>query len=77
MTIRRRLKADTIRVETEANTVFYYNAYDRLGSVTQELKDQDRHQVFLTDKALDDLYEVLKQREAHKQFLANKYGANA
>lgn len=78
MTARRRLNADTIRIETEANTVFFYNAYDKLGSVSQELRHgEPRQQVFLTDKALDDLYEALKVRAAHQEFLANKYGANA
>jgi hypothetical protein len=77
MTARRRLIADTIRVDTEAGTIFYYNAYDRLGSVTQTLNGDRENRVYLTDNALDDLYEALKKREAHKQFLAAKYGENA
>lgn len=77
MPARRRLKADTIRVETDANTLFFYNAYDRLGSVRQTLHNDKENLVFLTDQALDDLYEALKAREAHKQFLAAKYGDDA
>jgi hypothetical protein len=77
MPARRHLKADTIRVDTDASTIFYYNAYDRLGSVSQTLTDDRENRVYLTDKALDDLYEALKQREAHKQFLVAKYGENA
>lgn len=79
MPARRRLKADTIRVELPlADTLFYYNAYDRLGSLRQTLSDsRGRQEVHLTDEALDDLYEALKAREAHKNFLAAKYGADA
>jgi hypothetical protein len=73
---RRRLIADTIHIETAADTVFFYNAYDKLGSVSQNLHGT-KNQVFLTEEALDDLYEALKQREAHKKFLAAKYGDNA
>ena len=77
MPARRHLKADTIRVETDADTIFFYNAHDRLGSIRQNLTDQREHCVYLTENALDDLYEALKKREAHKQFLAAKYGENA
>lgn len=79
MTTRRRLKADTIRVELPlADTLFYYNAYDRLGSLRQTLSDSQGSQVVhLLDEDLDALYEALKAREAHKQFLAAKYGADA
>ena len=73
---RRRIKADVIRVEAEVDVIFYYNAYDRLGTISQELNGRS-NQVVLTDNALDDLYEALKARKAHKQFLAAKYGANA
>ena len=76
MSARRRLKADTIRVETDANVVIHYNAYDKLGTLYQHLNGRD-NQVILTEGALDALYEVLKQREAHKAFLVEKYGASA
>jgi phosphoglycerol transferase MdoB-like AlkP superfamily enzyme len=77
MSARRRLNADTIRVDSVANVIFYYNAYDRLGSISQNLTGQSNQTVHLLDEALDDLYEALKKREAHKQFLAAKYGENA
>lgn len=79
MTARRRLKADTIRVELPlADTLFYYNAYDRLGSLRQTLSDSQGSQVVhFTDDALDALYEALKVRQAHQEFLAAKYGADA
>lgn len=76
MPARRRLNADTIRIETEVGVVFHYNAYDKLGDVYQSLHGRENH-VVLTDKALDDLYEALKAREALKATLAAKYGENA
>lgn len=77
MTARRRLKADTIRVELPlADTLFYYNAYDRLGELVQNLHGTEVR-VYLTDDALDALYEALTARQAHREFLAAKYGADA
>lgn len=76
MTSRRRLKADYIRVETEVDVVVVLDTYHKIGSIHQVLNGKS-HMVALTEKAMDDLYEALKAREAHKQFLANKYGADA
>lgn len=73
---RRRLKSDFIRVDTEVDVVVILDTYNNIGSIYQELNGRN-NQIVLSDQAMDDLYEALKQREAQKQFLAAKYGANA
>jgi len=73
---RRKLNADYARIETEVNVIVVVDTYNKIHSIRQELNGRDNH-VYLTDKAMDDLYEALKKREAHKEFLAAKYGANA
>ena len=76
MTIRRRLKADYNLIETNRGVKFLYDAHVHLGAITSNDGDRWNH-ISLTEDDLDAIYEALKQREAHKQFLANKYGANA
>jgi hypothetical protein len=73
---RRQLKADWIRVETDANVIIALDSYHKLGTINQELHGKSHH-IVLTDNAMDVLYAALKQREAHKLFLAGKYGDDA
>lgn len=76
MSARRKLNSDYIRIETEVDVVVLLDTYNKIGSISQELHGRTNN-IVLTDQAMDDLYEALKQREAQKQFLAAKYGANA
>jgi hypothetical protein len=73
---RRRLNADYNKTETATGMVFVWDTISKIGSISRE-KDGKWDFVTLADSDLDDLYEALKKREAHKQFLATKYGANA
>jgi hypothetical protein len=73
---RRKLNADYIRIETEVDVIVLLDTYNKIGSISQELHGRTNN-IVLTDQAMDDLYEALKAREAHKQFLAAKYGDNA
>ena len=79
MPARRRLKADYQRTDLDAEGVditLVVDTYNGIGSISKQVDDR-WHFITLTDQAMDDLYEALKAREAHKQFLAAKYGANA
>jgi hypothetical protein len=73
---RRQLKADYAVTETEVNVRILVDSYHKCHSIVQELNGRHSH-VVLTDKAMDDLYAALKRREAHKLFLAGKYGDDA
>ena len=73
---RRKLNADYARTETEVNVIIIVDTYNKIHSINQSLNGRD-NQVVLTDQAMDDLYEALKKREAHKEFLVAKYGENA
>lgn len=76
MPARRRLKTDYHRTDLHGYVVFITDTYAKIGSISTERDGRWQH-ISLSDQALDDLYEALKAREAHKQFLATKYGANA
>lgn len=76
MPARRRLKADFNRTDTATGLTFIWDTASKVGSISRE-RDGKWDFVSLADSDLDDLYEALKAREAHKQFLANKYGVEA
>ena len=76
MSARRRLKSDYNKTETATGLTFVWDNNSKVGSVSRE-RDGKWDFVALADSDLDDLYEALKQREAHKQFLVAKYGENA
>jgi hypothetical protein len=76
MSARRRLKSDYNKTETATGLTFVWDNNSKIGSVSRE-RDGKWDFVALADSDLDALYEALKAREAHKQFLVAKYGANA
>lgn len=76
MPARRRLKTDFHRADLQGDVVLITDTYNKIGSISTE-RDGQWQMIALSDEALDDLYEALKSREAHKQFLAAKYGTNS
>lgn len=73
---RRRLKADYSRTDTPTGAIFVWDTNSKVGSISRE-RDGQWNFVALVDDDLDAIYEALKAREAHKNFLAAKYGADA